>query len=83
MILKKQNSFRTCDADRQWSGGEPECKEINCGRPNNGLFPNGWFEVGRTNLNAVVTFRYDITLDSLYKFLKLYEVMDNLCLTLI
>ena len=31
--------------------------EINCGWPNNGLFPNGWFEGSRTNLNAVITFR--------------------------
>ena len=51
------NHTRTCDSDRLWSGGQPECVEINCGWPNNGLFPNGWFEGSRTNLNAVITFR--------------------------
>ena len=26
-------STRTCGEDKRWSGGEPECKEINCGSP--------------------------------------------------
>ena len=52
--------LRTCDVDRQWSGAQPECKEINCGWPNNGIFPNGWFEASRTNLNAVITFRLNL-----------------------
>ena len=24
---------RTCGEDKQWSGDDPECKEINCGSP--------------------------------------------------
>ena len=51
------NGTRTCDADKKWSGTGPKCREINCGQPNGGLFPNGWFEGSRTSLNAVMTFR--------------------------
>ena len=66
-------SCRTCDADRAWSGSQPECKEINCGWPNNGIFPNGWFEASRTNLNAVITFRLDVRNKPLWHFLKFWD----------
>jgi len=51
------NGTRTCEANKNWSGTMPQCREINCGQPNGGLFPNGWFEGSRTSLNAVMTFR--------------------------
>ena len=49
--------LRTCEAGREWSGSQPACTEINCGRPGNDAFPNGWVEGTRTNLNAIITFR--------------------------
>jgi len=51
------NGTRTCEEDRAWSGKIPDCREINCGQPNGGVFPNGWFEGSRTSLNAVMSFR--------------------------
>ena len=48
-------STRTCGENKQWSGEEPQCKEINCGSP--GFLPNGWLEGSRTTLHAVVVFR--------------------------
>ena len=50
--------LRTCEAGREWSGSQPACTEINCGRPGNADFPNGWVEGTRTNLNAIITFRW-------------------------
>lgn len=38
---------RTCESNRQWSGREPECLEINCGLPGGGVIPNGWLEGSR------------------------------------
>ena len=49
--------LRTCEAGRDWSGSKPRCTEINCGRPDNAAFPNGWVEGSRTNLNSIITFR--------------------------
>lgn len=49
------DSVRRCERDKQWTGTQPSCKEINCGSP--GILPNGWLEGTRTTLHAVVTFR--------------------------
>nr|XP_040565063.1 sushi, von Willebrand factor type A, EGF and pentraxin domain-containing protein 1-like isoform X2 [Lepeophtheirus salmonis] len=49
------DSVRRCERNKQWTGTEPHCKEINCGSP--GILPNGWLEGTRTTLHAVVTFR--------------------------
>ena len=54
------SDLRTCEAGRAWSGSKPRCTEINCGRPDNTAFPNGWVEGSRTNLNSIITFRSDI-----------------------
>lgn len=49
------DATRTCGEDKQWSGQEPKCKEINCGSP--GFLPNGWLEGSRMNLGDVVNFK--------------------------
>ena len=49
------DATRTCGEDKQWSGVEPKCKEINCGSP--GRLPNGWLEGARMNLGDVVNFK--------------------------
>lgn len=49
------DATRTCGEDKEWSGLEPKCKEINCGSP--GFLPNGWLEGSRMNLGDVVNFK--------------------------
>ena len=45
--------------DQLWPGAAPPALlgYTALSQPNNGVFPNGWFEGARTNLNAVMTFR--------------------------
>lgn len=51
------DSSRRCGADRRWSNGLPQCKEINCGSP--GILYNGWLENmdAGTGLGASIIFR--------------------------
>merc|ERR1719204_1056990 len=51
------NGTRMCGTEKKWSGSEPRCEEINCGKPNNGVFPNGFFEGSQQTLNAVIRFQ--------------------------
>ncbi|XP_050552078.1 uncharacterized protein LOC118277568 isoform X4 [Spodoptera frugiperda] len=51
------DATRRCGADKKWSGGQPMCKEINCGHP--GQLWNGWLEniSSGTGLGASIIFR--------------------------
>ncbi|XP_064602043.1 protein lev-9-like isoform X2 [Liolophura sinensis] len=52
------SSKRRCQADGTWSGIEPVCKEINCGRPP--PLWNGYLDGHKTDVGSVFFFRCNV-----------------------